>query len=108
MYNLNLIVIDKIKKVRLAKGISQKEIANALHLSSNAYSRIEKGDTQLTINNLEIISEVIGLSVSKLIVGDGDKKEIANYIKIMKKIGGILLSTDQFAQLCLLLQKKEM
>lgn len=65
MSDLNSKVIAKIKQVRLNKGITQRTIANSLHLSSNAYSRIENGNTQLTINNLEVISEVLGLSISK-------------------------------------------
>lgn len=65
MSDLNSKVVTRIKQLRLNMGITQRTIANALHLSANAYSRIENGNTQLTINNLEVISEVLGVSVSK-------------------------------------------
>lgn len=106
MPDLHSKIIIKIKQVRLSKGITQKSIADALHLSSNAYSRIENGHTQLTISNLEIITQVLGVTVLDLIESEVD------FLQKIQKMdntgGGILLSVAQFQKLCLMLQKNEM
>lgn len=65
--NYNLLIAQRIKKVRTEKAFTQKYIAEALSLTENAYSRIENGHTQLTINNLFIIAQRLELSINELL-----------------------------------------
>ena len=65
--NHNSLVAERIKHIRMMKGISQSKIAQALSIASPAYSRIENNQTQLTINNLFIISEVLNTSIQDLL-----------------------------------------
>ena len=40
----------KIKQIRELKNITQEYVATQLGLTTRAYSKIESGETQLTIN----------------------------------------------------------
>lgn len=51
----------KIKQLRELKNFTQEYMAQQLSLSTRAYSKIESGETQLTINRLNEISEILGI-----------------------------------------------
>ncbi len=63
----NSIVAAKIKEIRVEKNILQRQVAAAIGLGENAYSRIEGGFTQITVNNLFKISEILDTPVEKLL-----------------------------------------
>jgi transcriptional regulator with XRE-family HTH domain len=63
----NSIIAAKIKDVREKKNINQKYIAKGLGLSPNTYSRIEGGFTQLNINNLFKISELLDTPIQDIL-----------------------------------------
>ena len=60
-------ILEEIKKVRKAKGYSQKKMAEELELSQVAYNNIERGQTQLSIERLSQISQLLGLSFFNLL-----------------------------------------
>jgi len=70
-----LLVIDlqkmhiglKIKKIRELKNLSQTYLAQQLGMSQSAYSKIEIGETEVTYNKLEKISEVLELKPEDII-----------------------------------------
>ena len=52
---------QKLKQLRLQKNLSQTDVAEALHISQNAYSLIETGRTKLDeqrINELAVLLQV--------------------------------------------------
>jgi transcriptional regulator with XRE-family HTH domain len=51
----------KIKQLRELKNYTQEYMAQQLGLSTRAYSKIETGETQLTINRLNEISSILGI-----------------------------------------------
>jgi transcriptional regulator with XRE-family HTH domain len=63
----------KIKQIRELKNFTQEYVAQKLGLSTRAYSKIESGETQLTINRLNEISEVLEIQPLE-ILGFDDKK----------------------------------
>ncbi len=67
----------KIKQIRELKNVSQEFVANQLGLSIRAYSKIETGETQLTINRLNEISKALG--VNPIEVLGFDEKNIFNF-----------------------------
>lgn len=69
----------KIKQIRELKNFSQEYVAGKLNLSTRAYSKIETGETQLTINRLNEISEVLG--VEPIEVLGFDEKQVFNHCK---------------------------
>ena len=63
----------KIKQLRELKNFTQEYVAQKLGLSTRAYSKIETGETQLTINRLNEISQVLGMEPME-VLGFDDKK----------------------------------
>ncbi len=55
-----------IKKLREEKGMTQEEFSDALKTSQSAIARIESGNQNLTLENLEKISEVLGRQIISL------------------------------------------
>jgi transcriptional regulator with XRE-family HTH domain len=70
---------NKIKKLRELKNYTQEFMAKKLGLSTRAYSKIETGETQLTINRLNEISSI--LAVSPMGILDFDDKQVFNNCK---------------------------
>lgn len=66
----------KIKQIRELKNISQEFIATNLGLSTRAYSKIETGETQLTINRLNEISKILNIDPIEIL--GFDEKQIFN------------------------------
>ncbi len=75
----------KIKQIRELKNITQEHIANELGLSTRAYSKIETGETQLTINRLNEISRILG--VDPIEVLGFDDRQVFNNCKQEGNIG---------------------
>ena len=69
----------KIKQIRELKNITQEHVANELGLSTRAYSKIETGETQLTISRLNEISGILG--VAPLEILGFDEKQVFNNCK---------------------------
>ncbi len=67
----------KIKQIRELKNLTQEHLAEKLDLSIRAYSKIETGETQLTIRRLNEISEVLGVGPME-ILGFDDKQVFNN------------------------------
>jgi UDP-N-acetylglucosamine 1-carboxyvinyltransferase len=55
-----------IKKLREGKGLTQEEFAVLLKTSQSAVARIESGNQNLTLENLDNISEVLGHQIVSL------------------------------------------
>lgn len=72
----------RIRALREAKHYTQEYMARHLSLSIRAYSKIETGETQLTINRLNEISAILDISpldilqdgITKLYSGGFSKK----------------------------------
>jgi transcriptional regulator with XRE-family HTH domain len=60
-------IVTSIKTLRELKGISRKEIALQLNIGVSGYSKIERGEIDLTLNKLFKISEIIGYSLIEII-----------------------------------------
>jgi transcriptional regulator with XRE-family HTH domain len=67
----------KIKQIRELKNLTQEYVAQQLGLSTRAYSKIETGETQLTINRLNEISAI--LEVPPMEVLGFDDKKVFNF-----------------------------
>lgn len=66
----------KLKQIRELKNLTQEHIASQLGLSTRAYSKIESGETQLTITRLNEISKI--LEVDPMEVLGFDHQQIFN------------------------------
>lgn len=56
-----------IKKVRKIKCLTQDYLAAKLHISQNAYSKIELGHSKLTVERLYQIAAILEVQVTQLL-----------------------------------------
>jgi transcriptional regulator with XRE-family HTH domain len=60
----------RLKKLRQFHGLKQDRIAREIGLSQTAYSKIETGDTSLTVTRAAAIAKVFGMTLGELLDGD--------------------------------------
>ena len=49
-------IVENIKKFRELKNLTRDEVAEKLEMSLSGYSKLERGDVELTVNKLYRIS----------------------------------------------------
>lgn len=64
----------RVKMERLAKGVSQTNMANAIGVSQTNLSNMEAGRTAITIQNLFKIQKVLGCKMGDFFVDFDDEK----------------------------------
>lgn len=57
----------RIRELRLAKGWSQEQLAEATGLSRDAVSRIERGDRSPSLDTLNLVARALGTSLPQLV-----------------------------------------
>lgn len=55
---------ENIRKIRLAKGMTQEQFAEVLHLDPSVISKIEKGERKILADDLVKFAELIGEDVT--------------------------------------------
>ena len=65
---------DKLKKIRLLRGLKQEEMANILHVSTQAYSKLERNETKMDDQRLEQIA--LFLNTSPEAIKDFDESNL--------------------------------
>ena len=61
---------EKIKKVREAKGMSQKEVAISLSMNPSQYSKIENGKVDPQFSSIERIAKALCVDVADIFNSD--------------------------------------
>jgi transcriptional regulator with XRE-family HTH domain len=78
---------DCIKKVREAKGMSQKEVAMACKIDNSNYSKIENGKTDPSFSSVCKIAAALGVGVAELFKADEVFADINSFDKsLMEKM----------------------
>lgn len=84
-YNL---IGERLKKARLAKGLTQETLSESLNISIAYLSRIETGNTKVNLKRLSQICHILGVSETEILSGVSDDSK--NYLnndldKLLKK-----------------------
>jgi len=58
---------EKIRQIRLRKGLSQENMADMLGLSTTAYGDLERGRTELSFSRLENIAKLLDIPLPELL-----------------------------------------
>ena len=78
---------EAIKKVREAKGLSQKEVALACKMDNSNYSRIENGKTDPAFSSVIKIAKALGVELDELFKADSVFKEVnSSNRSLMEKV----------------------
>ena len=72
-------VAERIKKIRKAKNLSQKEVTAAINMGAAQFSRIENGKTDPSISTLEKIAQALGVTLAELFADDGQPTEVRRW-----------------------------
>lgn len=79
-------ILGKIKTLRKERGLSQTDMAAALHIALKTYQNIEGGVTRIDIDRLEQIAEVLDVGFHHLL-GDGEaERHISRFINEEKEL----------------------
>jgi transcriptional regulator with XRE-family HTH domain len=73
---------EKIRQLRLQRGYSQENLADALGLSTTAYGDLERGKTELTVSRLEQLADAFGTQVSHFFQDRTPEREQLNRLTL--------------------------
>jgi len=88
--NIQKIVGNRIKEIRLSLKLSQSELAERADLGNETISRMERGVQGLTLNNLDRVCQALQIPLVSLfdlekpedeVVADAVLQEIVNILK---------------------------
>lgn len=65
-------VCDHVRDARNQRNISQEYMASVIGINTSSYHRLEKGNSPFTIDRLEKIAHVLGVSLHTLICGSDE------------------------------------
>ncbi len=60
---------EKIKKIRLERGLSQESFSLLIDMDRTYYASVEKGKRNISINNIEKIANGFDISLEELFKG---------------------------------------
>ena len=58
---------ERIRQIRLQKGLSQENMADMLGLSTTAYGDMERGRTELSVSRLENVAKLLDVPLPELL-----------------------------------------
>jgi transcriptional regulator with XRE-family HTH domain len=67
MVNISIKFGDRVKKIRLKKGLSQAKLAKVLRVHPTYISGIERGIRNMTLKNIEKLAIALGVSIIELL-----------------------------------------
>ena len=75
-------IADRVKKIRLAKGLTQQTVAEEMGLSTVTYVKLENAAHNITTKNLKKLSRIFGVTADLILFGDtGLTYNFEHYIK---------------------------
>jgi transcriptional regulator with XRE-family HTH domain len=54
---------DRIRRIRQSQNIKRDDVADELDISNSAYSKIERGETDVQVTRLESIAKILKVNV---------------------------------------------
>ena len=61
---------EKFRVLRELNGWSQEDMAEKMQMSKNGYSKIERGESKVSLRRVEQAAQIFGVDVSELIASD--------------------------------------
>ena len=73
--------MNRFKELRIERGLTLQELADATHTTKSALSLIENGKRSLSIQSLKLYAEFFGVSTDYLLGGDDERTPIKEELK---------------------------
>jgi transcriptional regulator with XRE-family HTH domain len=70
---------EKIRRQRVIKGFSQESVAFELGISQNAYSKIERNETEVSVKRIYQIAKALNVPVQSLLPKSFDFMALSLY-----------------------------
>lgn len=87
---------EKIKELRKARGLSQEEMAERLHVSRQTISKWEKGLSAPNADYLILLADLFEISVSELLGTSEDKQDTDKDVsKQLEQLNTVLTNRDR-------------
>lgn len=61
-----------VKALREERGLTQQQIAELIHMHRSNYSKVEKGERDLSLDSVNTIAKYFGLTIDQLVNFDGN------------------------------------
>lgn len=74
-----IIIGERLKKARLARGFTQEKLAEKLDLSVAFLSRVERGNAHINLTRLSEICSILGLSEGEIL--NGSSSNASDYMQ---------------------------
>ena len=116
---MNLEVVEKIKRLRVAKGLNHLDMADKLHITRSAYQRLESGETYSWAKYLDELMTILETTpneffadIGKKTINQTNNSGSIGYVEILhqenKEVYEKLIASkdEQIALLKSLLEKK--
>jgi len=86
--DIQIQVINRIKKIRLSQDVSQREFANMLDITAGEIGNIEslKYKNKYTLRQLVAISNKMNIPIIDLLYDDDEKDNVEGINDILKRI----------------------
>lgn len=91
-----MVLSEKIKELRKARGLSQEEMAERLHVSRQTISKWEKGLSAPNADYLILLADLFEISVSELLGTSEDKQDTDKDVsKQLELLNTVLTNRDR-------------
>ena len=72
---------EKLRDLRAAKKLSQEAVAEAIHVSRAKYIRMEKGDNDPSLVELNRLALLFDTTVSELLAEEAPEEEVVSFYR---------------------------
>lgn len=84
-------IYKRIQQLRNEKRLGREEVAERLGISYDAYSKQERGNTQLTYDRLEKLSEIFEVSLVELIYPKGSPERTQDCLEEINRLKELIV-----------------
>jgi len=64
-----------LKTLREEKGLTQQQVADLVHMHRSNYSKVEKGERDLSLESVNVVAKYFGYTIDQLVNFDGNIPE---------------------------------
>ena len=83
--------VGSIKRFRVLKNVTREQMADRLGMSLSGYSKLERGDVDITLTKLYKVAEVLEVSVSQILnfdtsqILDVSNNQVVNGVEVREQ-----------------------